>query len=236
MNKLIVESKNDKAFVEALVKHINAHAEINEILSSVDEIEELGVGLSEMRLTQKIEDVLDEVRKKGVDKIGILIDLDTKTFQERFDLVNNCLKIALKNKGFNENTEGVAAINTFLNIEIDDSTTVELACHFTNVDGQGELETVLKRIKNQESTFADCLNQWRLCLTENQKNISDKEFDKFWVSNYIRFDTCSNQDRTQAGRKCSMQNFDYVLENKENIFDFNHNSLDEMRTFLNLFK
>ncbi len=235
MNKLIVESKNDKAFVEALVRHINAHAEVDEILSSVDEIEELGVGLSEARLTQKIEDILDEVRKKGVNKIGILIDLDNKTFQERLDLVNNCLKIALKNKGFDPNTEGVSAINNFVNIEIDDSITVRLACYFTNIDGQGELETVLKRIKNQESTFADCLNHWRSCLTENKETISNKEFDKFWISNYIRFDTCSNQDRKQAGRKCSMQNFDYVLENKADIFDFNHNSLDEMKTFLGLF-
>ena len=235
MNKLIVESKNDKAFVEALVRHVNANAKVDEILSNFEEIKDLEVGLSEMRLTQKMEDVLDEVRKKGVNKIGILIDLDNKTFQERLDLVNDCLKKSLKNKSFNENTEGVKSVNTFAQIKIDEVTNVEIACYFTNVDGQGELETVLKRIKNKDSVYADCLEKWRLCLEQNGKKISEKDFDKFWISNYIRFDTCSNKEKGQAERKCSMQNFDYVLENKKSIFNFDDALLDDIKSFLKLF-
>jgi hypothetical protein len=232
MNKLIVESKNDTAFVQALVKHINAYAEVEEI-STILEFEDLGVGLSEQRLTDKISDVLDEVRKKGVQKIGILIDLDIETIENRIVLVNKCLKKALSNKGFDENTEGVSSINTFSNIKIDEATNIEFACHFTNVDGEGELETVLKKIKNQNSEYADCLESWRTCLTEKGKSVTNKEFDKFWVSNYIRFDTCKNKEKGQAEKKCNMQNFDYVLE--KSIFNLDDVILNDLKTFLSLF-
>lgn len=233
MNKLIVESKNDAAFVQALVNHINAKAEVEEI-SIIEEFEDLGVGLSEQRLTQKIGDVLDEVRKKDVQKIGVLIDLDKESIENRIILVNKCLKKALFEKGFGENTEGVSSINAFATIKIDEATNIEFACYFTNVDGKGELETVLKKIKNQNSDYADCLEKWRNCLTEKGKDVSDKEFDKFWISNYIRFDTCSNKDKGQAERKCSMQNFDFVLENKR-IFNFDDALLTDLKSFLKLF-
>jgi hypothetical protein len=232
MNKLIVESKNDTAFVQALVKHINAHAEVEEI-STILEFEDLGVGLSEQRLTDKISDVLDEVRKRDIQKIGVLIDLDKETIENRIILVNKCLKKALFDKGFNENTEGVTSINAFSNIKIDEVINIEFACHFTNVEGEGELETVLKKIKNQNSDYADCLENWRSCLTEKGKSVSDKEFDKFWINNYIRFDTCKNKEKGQAERKCSMQNFDYVLE--KSIFNFDDVILNDLKIFLNLF-
>ena len=233
MNKLIVESKNDTAFVKALVKHINANAEVEEI-SIIEEFEDLGVGLSEQRLTDKISDVLDEVRKKDIQKVGILLDLDKETVENRIALVNKCLKKALLDKGFEKNTEGVLLINSFSKIKIDDVTDVEFACYFTNVDGEGELETVLKKIKNQNSDYADCLESWRDCLNEKGKSVKNKEFDKFWISNYIRFDTCSNTDKGQAERKCSMQNFDYVLENKP-IFNLDNALLSDLKSFLKLF-
>jgi hypothetical protein len=62
----------------------------------------------------------------------------------------------------------------------------EFACYFTNVDGQGELEMILKVIKSQDSTYADCLEDWRNCLPNQGKLIRDKDFDKFWISTYMK--------------------------------------------------
>jgi len=97
-------------------------------------------------------------------------------------------------------------------------------------------------------------------LNDKQKAITDKEFDKFWISNYkylaksfpvfsiirrypkiygqvlIRFDTCSKKERKQANRKCSMYNFDYIMEKKRDIWNFDHPVLDDFKAFLNLFK
>ena len=70
-------------------------------------------------------------------------------------------------------------------------------------------------------------------VTEGKK-INNKDFDKFWLSNYVRFDTCGRNDKKQAERKCSIQNLDYVLENKATIFDFENAILNDLKAFLRL--
>ena len=62
MNKLIVESKNDKAFIEALIRHINVVAEVDKPIF-IDDFEELN-GLNSTKLTVKLNDVFSEVAKK----------------------------------------------------------------------------------------------------------------------------------------------------------------------------
>ncbi|GBE73146.1 hypothetical protein myaer87_03730 [Microcystis aeruginosa NIES-87] len=52
---------------------------------------------------------------------------------------------------------------------------------------------------------------------------------------YLRFDTCSTEDKKQAGRKCSMNGFDYVMKNKRHIWNFEHEVLNELKEFLQLF-
>jgi len=69
----------------------------------------------------------------------------------------------------------------------------------------------------------------------NGKTIKNKDFDKFWVDIYVRFDTCSKNDKKQAGRKCSMSAFDYVMESKSEIWDLEHPKLDNLKLFLALF-
>ncbi|MBV5279564.1 MAG: hypothetical protein J0647_11215 [Campylobacteraceae bacterium] len=96
-----------------------------------------------------------------------------------------------------------------------------------NVDGVGELDTVLKAIKTEDSTYADCLESWKTCLEEKGKSISLKDFDKFWVNNYIRYDTCSNQDKRQAGRKCNTE-----VGIKKDIWNFDNSILDDLKAFL----
>jgi hypothetical protein len=110
-----------------------------------------------------------------------------------------------------------------------------LACYFTNFEGKGELETLLKAIKARKSPQADCLSSWKTCIESQGKDISDKDFDKFWVSIYLRYDTCSNQEQTQAGKKCSMSGFKYVMEHKKDIWDWNNPALDDLKEFFTLF-
>ncbi|WRH66970.1 MAG: hypothetical protein RSE13_00150 [Planktothrix sp. GU0601_MAG3] len=65
--------------------------------------------------------------------------------------------------------------------------------------------------------------------------IVESKNDKFWISLYLRFDTCSRLERKQAERKCSMKNFEYIMENKKDIWNFNHPVLNEIKNFLHLF-
>ena len=121
----------------------------------------------------------------------------------------------------------ITKINEFIKIESLDE--VEIGCYITNVDGNGELETVLKAIKSQDSTYADCLEAWKTCLTSKGKTITDKDFDKFWVNNYLRFDTCSASEKSLVARKCH-----YESGMKKDIWDFENPILKDLKELLNL--
>ena len=145
-NLLIVESENDKYFIEALIKHINIdNVEVsNGFLCGIDDFECLD-GLSSAKLTTTLKAIKIKVKKDEIDKIGILIDIDDKTVEERLALINTSIKDCF-------NTENaIQAINKFSTIPIDAHQNMEIAAYFTNINGKGELETVLKTIKNKPS-------------------------------------------------------------------------------------
>ena len=230
-NRLIVESKNDKIFIEKLIQTLNFNnIEIDKPIY-IDDYECLE-GLSEKSVTNSLKSLSASLLKNDIKKIGIIIDQDNCSQQERFEFINNCIDQVFKKSVY------LSDVNNLIEVEVinDNNITLQLGYYFTNANGQGELETVLKTIKTQLSPHADCLKSWRNCLEGTGKYISDKDFDKFWIGNYIRFDTCLKKESGQAYRKCSMYNFDYILENKSHIFDFDNPVLDEIKDFLKLFK
>ncbi|MEG4419078.1 hypothetical protein QUA70_10785 [Microcoleus sp. LAD1_D5] len=227
-NIVIVESKNDRIFMQAMVEKLNCDLQVASPIY-IDDYKSLD-GLDETKLISALKNLKAEIPKKGVKKIGIIIDIDNYSEQERLGLVNNCIK-----NGFGTETKTLSSTKQFIDICGDNGTKAELACYFTNVGGRGELETLLKAIKARESPHADCLDSWKTCIEKQGQEIDRKDFDKFWVSNYIRYDTCSTQDQKQAGRKCSMAGFDYVMEHKKDIWDWNNPALDDLKEFFTLF-
>ena len=225
-NIVIVESKNDAIFMKAIVDFINCDIQIEEPIF-IDDYESLE-GLNETKLITTLKALDADLQKRDIEKIGIIIDIDNDSEQERLELVNKCIKKVFE-------SETLSSTKQFIDISGDNGTNTKLACYFTNVGGKGELETLLKAIKARDSPYADCLNSWKTCLESQGKKINQKDFDKFWVSNYIRFDTCSKQEQKQAGRKCSMSEFDYVMEHKKNIWDWDNPTLDDLKEFFKLF-
>lgn len=227
-NILIVESKNDKHFFQAIICKLNLDIEITTPILIADEDYREMHGLSKEKLKQVLRNLAASIQRGEIEKVGVIIDIDNYQEIERISFVNECMQEVFSN------SELISEVNKFTNLNVDDLN-VQLACYFTNLDGQGELETVLKAIKQKESIHADCLESWKNCLVNNGKTIKDKDFDKFWVNIYVRFDTCSNNDKKQAGRKCSMGAFDYVMENKSEIWDLEHPTLESLNQFLGLF-
>ncbi|MEA5459711.1 hypothetical protein VB796_11700 [Arcicella sp. LKC2W] len=64
------------------------------------------------------------------------------------------------------------------------------------------------------------------------EKLSQKEFDKLWVYNYLKYDTATHQQRQQAGTYCTLE---YSLQHKPHIWDFDSLILDELKGFLALF-
>ncbi|XZN92008.1 MAG: DUF3226 domain-containing protein [Microcoleus sp.] len=225
-NIVIVESKNDRIFMQAMVEKLNCDLQVEPPIY-IDDYESLE-GLSETKLTTTLKALEADLQKRDIEKIGIIIDIDNNSEQERLQFVDRCIKQVFE-------SETLLRTKQFIDICGDNGTKAKLACYFTNVGGRGELETLLKEIKATESPYADCLKSWQSCIESQGKEINQKDFDKFWVSIYLRYDTCSNQEQKQAGRKCSMSGFDYVMEHKKDIWDWDNPALDDLKDFFRLF-
>ncbi|MEG4445886.1 hypothetical protein QUB47_28920 [Microcoleus sp. AT9_B5] len=226
-NIVIVESKNDRIFMQAMVEKLNCDIQLASPIY-IDDYKSLE-GLSETELIKALKNLERKIDRKNIEKIGIIIDIDNFSEQDRLKFVDRCIEPVFKAKS-------LSSTKQFIDICTDSGTNAKLACYFTNVGGKGELETLLKTIKARESPHADCLDSWRSCIKEKEgKEIKQKDFDKFWINNYIRYDTCSKQDQKQAGRKCSMSEFEYVMKHKKDIWDWDNPALDDLKEFFKLF-
>ena len=225
-NIVIVESKNDRIFMQAMVEKLNCDIQVGSPIY-IEDYKSLE-GLSETELIKALKNLIRKIDRKEIEKIGIIIDIDNFSEQERLKFVDRCIKQVFE-------AESLSSTKQFIDICTDNGTNAKLACYFTNFEGQGELETLLKAIKARESPHADCLDSWRDCLKKKGKEIKQKDFDKFWIDNYIRYDTCLKKEQKQAGRKCSMSEFDYVMKHKKDIWDWDHPALDDLKEFFKLF-
>lgn len=212
--------------MQAMVKKLNCDIEVESPIY-IDDYESLE-GLSQKKLITTLKALEADLQKRDIEKIGIIIDIDNYLEAERLEFVNECIQQVFE-------SETLSNTKQFIDICGDNGTKAKLACYFTNVGGKGELETLLKAIKAKDSPHADCLDCWKKCIESQGSQIDRKDFDKFWVSNYIRFDTCSKQEQKQAGRKCSMYEFDYVMEQKKDIWNWEHPALDDLKEFFKLF-
>lgn len=216
-NLILVESVNDRAFVQKMMQKLSVDStEAQNILPDAE--------CDCMNGYTGLPKKLTEIKFDKYEKIGIIIDADNEGIAARIEYINNCLNA--ENIGSNITIEDINTPVHSINL------TVTFIVYIMNVNGKGELETVLKEIKSKASDHADCLNAWQDCLSKKSINFAKKDFDKFWVSNYARFDTCSSNEQKQAGRKCSIA----AAIDKEGIWDFDHSVLEDLKTFLKLFQ
>jgi len=213
VNKLIVESFNDKYFISKIIEILNIDITIEQPLCNIDEYICLN-GIDNLK------NKLKNMKLDEIDKLGIILDADDKGIEYRIKQVNSIFKELEINIIFDCHNE----------LKKDDTLDIEIFCHILNIDGYGELEDILKTIKTTNSIFADCLSSWKKCLEENGKHIKEKDFIKFWINNYIRFDTCNKEEQKQISKKC---NFEKAMQ--KDIWDFEHQVLDSLKEFLRLF-
>ncbi len=215
-NIIIVESNTDKFFIEKLIEHLN--------ISNSTIAPPINSDFESLEGMDKLKYRLDGIIKNSqYNKIGIVIDADESGIEARLEFINSAVNAIW----------GDIEIKTMDTLFRSDEADMEFAAHITNIDGKGELETILRKIKNKDSPHADCLMAWKECLEQKDQKITDKAFTKFWLNNYLRFDTCDNKHRSQAERYCSLGSETAI---KKDIWDLNHPALDQLKNFLHLFK
>ncbi len=220
-NILIVESDNDKFFLEALVQKMNLQIDIeSRPFCRIDDYECME-GDSKPKLIAVLNAIKNRSRKEPINAIGIIIDQDDKESITRIEQVNEAISEAFGIK------ECIEIIGKFVTVPVDENTNIKIGLYLQNVNGRGNLETVLKTIHKGNSTHADCLNVWKKCIEDGGHALKVSDFDKFWVQIYQRYDQCSKKERKQAGRKCNNE-----ASMKKDIWDFNHEVLNELKDFL----
>ncbi len=205
-NILVVESVNDQYFIEAIVSHINlTNIEVSSPLCLINEYNCLG-GMG--KLEDKLRILKIRVDRGDIDTIGIIFDADNVGIETR--------EQQIKEK-----------INTVFR----DNLPIEFSIFIMNIDGKGELETLLKAIKSNDSIIADCLDAWQQCIPK-EKQLKAKDFDKQWIQIYQRYDCCNKKEKKQAERKCNNEislkekqiyNFDADIPELNALKDFLHN-------------
>ena len=219
--KIIVEGKNDKFFIEALLG-------IKDVVSPL--VEELG-GINDFEYSDKIEKKLTiyktQAENKSLKKVGIIIDQDNKE-NDRIAFLNKMIAKVFGEEYF------LKKVQDSIEIKLEDNI-LKISCFIVNINGEGELSTVLKAIKSQNkpSLFADCLIKWWECADTEKKIIDQVEFDKNWYHYYIKWDNSTHQERQQAGKYCSLE---YSLHHKRDIWNFENSALDELKDYLKKFK
>jgi len=203
-NLLIVESNSDKFFIQALLNHMNLHIEIDKPICSVNDFECIG-GID--NLEQKLKFVSNQTQKQSIQKIGIIFDADEVGIEVR-----------------------TRQIEEKINLVFDEEKNIEFQIYIMNLNGKGELEDILKSIKTEKSNYADCLSEWKECIEQKGEAVTNKIFNKFWINNYIMYDTCTASKH--KGKKDTYCIFEYALKEKK-IWNFDHEILDDLKEFLN---
>jgi hypothetical protein len=203
---IIIESKTDKYFLENFSKHLkldNNKTEYKYLCGYTN----LDKGLKEIKFDK-------------INKLGIVLDANSEGIQNKLSFINKCLK----------NICSDTTIQTINNPTKSKELDVSIICYIANIDGCGEIETILKTIKSQPSIFADCLDEWRKCLEKQDEKISNNEFDKSWLNNYLRYDTCkTSKHKGNKQKYCSGE-----PAIKKDIWNLNHPALNDLKKFLML--
>ncbi len=254
---LIVESHNDVAFYNKLYSLAIKENEENDNLVDIVEFEDLhnfdynGTiqrGYSLKCLTAKLENIkrqLDKPTYQHVNHIAVIVDVDFPSDKKpnkeqdggkenRLYQVSKAINTVFGTKlNFEESGEGNIIKST---ISLDEDTVIDnffFSCFLTkNTNNQGNLDYLLMDLasKKKEAHHANCLFAWQDCLKINNKEIKEGYLIKLWVDYYIRFDTASSKEKSDAEIKLK---FPYVMENKgEDIFTFDDAILIPFKDYL----
>lgn len=257
MNVLIVEGKDDVAFIKYLIQYIG----LEEVEVNTFTVDELG-GFSEDALTKKLKSILKSAKSKPIEKIGVILDLDLDTeengggYARRLASVNRAIETAT-----GKNIPSLSATNELVSFPVDDDVNVKIACQFIGVNGKGELEDFLRSIRKIDSPHADCLDSWNCCIEKRGfDRKTDKEINKLWVHYYLKYDAFSSYSNSMSpdDKYRKVENIFLNLKNVEKVkkekarpeelfsknvsselFDFeksNFGELSQLKAFLNLFK
>ncbi len=240
-NILIVESFNDKAFIEILLEDLgllqNTFIEIIHLHKFPDPDDPKKELRGKHNIHKRLGALNRDLKTKYADvsKVGIILDMDKDTLEKNLGLVNKALEFAFKTdlKLLDESKEITINLQTFA---------IEVSCFFTKGQhGQGNLETLLcESRKNPETPvpYADCLALWRECVSNSASpiQVTPGVYEKMWTDNFLRAKAYELEDRKKILNDFEDKKHEIIERLGKDIFDLNHSALSSMKAYLSIFK
>ncbi len=223
VNRIIVEGKNDKGFIEAYKQYL-----IDKSIKVQFGLSTLAKGLSEQTIIDELKTIKKDLALETFSsiKIGFIVDKDDETingYVNRFSILNNAISNVFRVE-CNFSIELTSVICNYEDLEIEFSYFL-----MQNSHGIGELIDVLKEIKINDSIIADCVNN---CF-QQKVDYTNKEISDDWLHIFLKWDSCNFNERRS--------NKNFRLDEKETIeklytiFDFENKTLDNLKNYLSTF-
>lgn len=223
MNRIVVEGKNDKGFIEAYKQYL-----IGINIETQFDLSVLANGLSEASIVAELNTLKNDLENETSlnIKIGFIVDIDdeaSKGYTNRFTILNNAiLKVFNINPNFSNLLTSV--IYSYEDLEIEFSFFL-----MKDSNGKGELIDVLKEIKIKDSVIADCVNN---CFKQKDDH-TDKEILDDWLHIFLKWDSCNFKQRG-ANKNFKLEEKE-TIENLHTIFHFGSVVLTDLKNYLSTF-
>jgi hypothetical protein len=199
-NIILVEGTNDKIFISGLLNFLkNENTEVNQFVA-FDYFEGSDVKI----ITNKLKVILPSLLTNPIERVGIILDIDDFSTEQRLMHINEALKIAFSNYSF----EGFTTQNNTINVKLSDFREISFSYYLMqNQIGKGNTESVLKEIVVANPLSAECLTLWKNCTNEQDgRKISESQFLKEWINFYIRYDYCSDKKLSKHAKdNCNLE-------------------------------
>jgi hypothetical protein len=179
-NNIFVEGKNDIEFIKSLISDVT----VKDIF--IDSFKG-GGAFDNSIITKRLKTFLNDFQIRPSEKLGIILDLDSSTREEKLAFLNISIK-----EVFNTT---IGEIGVFKKVIIHEAP-LEIACFFI----EPNLDVLLRSIANSNSNISDCLFS---CL--NIESIKAKERDKAWVYYYSLWDICDVKERENREKNVNFE-------------------------------
>lgn len=198
-NIILVEGKDDVDFLNILTENINIQS------FTFDKID----GSNQELLSKKLEAIKNDFQLNPFAKLGIILDLDNYSADDRLELINTCLSLIFGQK--------LSKINNFQKFQLF-GLELDIACFFI----EPNLDVIKRKISIINPEKADCLFK---CIDD--EGINKKERDKAWVYYYMLWDVCDKKEREKRGKHV---NFSYT--SSKSAWDLESEELKSLELFL----
>lgn len=231
---LFVEGESDERFFKTLIQYSQNREDINTSVQSID-FSKIG-GSDEKKMEIAFRSIRTDLRNGNINSLGIIIDIDSYSLAERIEHINSAAVEAFGDYQFSNFSEVITQINLKPNNAIEIPFSYQI---IKDENGKGNIETLLQNLVTQNPIAANCLEEWRKCATANGVKIKQSDFSKFWKEVYIRYDYCSNKELAKhAVDNCTFEKSlnNMLIDEKPKAWNFEHDSLADLRNYLNQFQ